>query len=169
MISVCEWEREGCEDRGWWALSKVRVAVGPAVMWFTRRELGAWCSLARVAAAGLCHTALIAPRDRPVRAGSDLQPTHIAALLWMDQTRGNAVLSPLSLSFPCQEFNFMRLFTAAYSSFFSPSLASFFPPAAGVCAFDRGDVLACLQRLRHKNGSGNSGSTLFRVPPLAWQ
>lgn len=63
----------------------------------------------------------------------------------------------------------MRLFTAAYSSFFSPSLASFFPPAAGVCAFDRGDVLARLQRLRHKNGSGNSGSTLYRVPPLAWQ
>lgn len=47
----------------------------------------------------------------------------------------------------------------------SVSLSSSFPPSAGVCALDREDVLACLQRLQHKNGSGNSGSTLLRVPP----
>lgn len=59
---------------------KVRVAVGLAVMWFTRRELERDAVWRRVAAA-LCHTALIPLRDRPVKAGSDLQPTHIAAQL----------------------------------------------------------------------------------------
>lgn len=99
MISVCEWEWEGCDDRGGDERSQ-RSGLLSARLWcgFTRRALGAWCSLARVAAAGLCHTALIAPRDRPVRAGSDLQPTHIAAWLWMGQTWGGETLCfPLCL------------------------------------------------------------------------
>lgn len=50
----------------------------------------------------------------------------------------------------------MRLFTAAYSGapvlffFFLPRLSSFFLPGAGVCALERGDVLAHLQRLRRE-------------------
>lgn len=47
----------------------------------------------------------------------------------------------------------MQLFTTVYSRvplLFSPLFSSF-PPGAGVCALERGDVVACLQRLRHKN------------------
>ena len=80
MISRCEWEREGCDN--WEVMSGLK---GQGRCWFgcdVVYQGESWSMMqSGGVAAGLCYTALIPLRDRPVKAGSDLWPTHIAAQL----------------------------------------------------------------------------------------